>query len=152
MSTRPATPELEHFVRHRLGCTCPAEVFEQVDDAPSAPSRTAGIDRRIAIGGRLLIYIVAAASERAAHSKMADWIRAGLAERDALGMNRLRLVLVMDELTGEEQGAIEATFERLIAETDDRVHLHLLDTASASDLASVHQLFPDASDAARNPP
>lgn len=131
MALQPATPELERFVRDSLGCTCPDEVFQRVDDAPSELSRASGIGQRIAIGGRLLIYIVSPDSCDQALAKLPEWIGAGLSDRDAQGMNRLRLVLVMAGLTEDEARTIEAVFRRAVADADDRVHLHHLDPASA---------------------
>ena len=51
-----ADPAVETFVRGTLGCGCPDEVFQQVEEsalaAPEAPAAW-----RIAIGGRLLVYL-----------------------------------------------------------------------------------------------
>ena len=49
---------IERFVRETLGCNCPAEVFARIED-DSLPSTNSGPPiRRIAIGSRLLIYLV----------------------------------------------------------------------------------------------
>ena len=49
------------FARDTLGCGCPAEVFAQIQesrlDLPGLPDP----GRRFAIGGRLLVYLVAPA-------------------------------------------------------------------------------------------
>jgi len=129
---RNLIPELEGFVRETLGCTCPAEVFDQVEDAPAERLGVLGIDRRIAIGGRLLIYLVCAPAERAAdwaRSRMLAWINAGLVERDALVMNRLRVVIVLEHASTPLKAAIEAAFDAASAQADDRVHLHLVEAA-----------------------
>ncbi|NEV60841.1 hypothetical protein [Thiorhodococcus minor] len=138
MGIQPATPELERFVRDSLGCTCPAEVFERVDDSPSELSQAAGIERRIAIGGRLLIYMASVDSCSLAVAKLSDWIQVGISERDAGGMNRLRLVLLMDGRAADEMQRIEAAFERALPDGDERVHLHLLDPVSAFPLQEAH--------------
>ena len=134
MSPKPATPELERFVRQTLGCGCPAEVFAQVDEAPSEHSLAAGAERRLAIGGRLLVYLLEAEDEAAAAAKLRLWVAAGLAERDAAGMNRLRLALVLRNPTPEAAETLERSFQAIAAEADDRLHLHVLDTASAAAL------------------
>ncbi|OQX35341.1 MAG: hypothetical protein B0D96_07000 [Candidatus Sedimenticola endophacoides] len=50
--------QITPFVR-RLGCRCPAALFERIE---SGIRRRCGVDcQRILIGGRLLIYVVPAA-------------------------------------------------------------------------------------------
>ncbi|MBK1720877.1 hypothetical protein [Thiocystis violacea] len=132
MSVRPATPELERFVRDRLGCTCPAEVFEQVDDAPSETSRAAGIAQRLAIGGRLLVYLAEADDAHDALAKLPQWVSAGLTERDRMHMNRLRLAIVLRQADEDASAALQSAFQALRARTDERVHLHVMDPASAA--------------------
>lgn len=141
MRDHPASPVLEGFVRETLGCGCPAEVFRQVDEAPTDASRAAGIDRRIDIGGRLLIYLTKTSSAADTEHRLADWIAAGRAERDRLGMNRLRLVLVVDEPADARTQALQDAFARAIPDADDRVHLHIIDPASVP--AELAPISPD---------
>jgi hypothetical protein len=122
---RSATPELERFARETLGCQCSAEVFDRIEDDHSPLPGLPEIRRRIAIGGRLLIYLAEVPDGPRASEQVCDWIAAGVAERDLRGMNRLRLVVALEGPTPETAAAIEQTFLGLRG-LDDRVHLHVL--------------------------
>ncbi len=126
---RSVTSELERFARETLGCRCEAEVFARVEDEPSPLPALPEIRRRIAVGGRLLIYLVEAPDAMRAASGLAAWVKTGLAERDGRGMNRLRLVVALDDPRPEAVAMIESAF-RWLPDLDDRVHLHVLATAA----------------------
>lgn len=130
---RPASPALEHFARETLGCHCAPEVFSQVEEDPSPLSDLPEVRRRIAVGGRLLIYLTEVPGADLAAARMGAWISAGIAERDRRGMNRLRLVVALKDPTPESVSAIESAFARL-PRRDDRVHLHVLPTESLADV------------------
>lgn len=124
--TRPThSRAIEAFVRNRLGCTCPEEVFEQIS------SRRLNLEElpllqlhRLVIGQRLLIYIVAFEEPLSALSRLDQLLARGRRERDERGCNRFRLVLA---LPGRQEALeLQAAFDRLAA-NDDRAHLHLLD-------------------------
>ena len=127
--THPATPALERFARETLGCQCAPEVFRHVEDSPLDLPGLPAPARRIAFGGRLLVYLCpvsdATATAVAAGERIGDWVAAGLAERDRRGMNRLRLVLATEAWTPAAAQVIETAFARLPG-LDDRVHLHLI--------------------------
>lgn len=123
---------IEPFVRCRLGCTCPAEVFEWIDESPVRMTGLTQIGRRIAIGGRLLVYVLDTDGADRALVQLPDWLAAGRAERDATAMNRLRLVLVTSD--PEALGpALKARFDALPGR-DERTHLHVLPRSAVSDL------------------
>lgn len=122
MTAAPASPELTAFIRDVLGCGCPPEVFARVDESPTEVSRRAGVTRRIDVGGRLLIYLVVSDDPARVVARMPEWIAAGRAERDATGMNRLRLLLAVPPAG---PSALAAAFAAA-AGADDRLHLHLL--------------------------
>lgn len=126
---RSATSELERFVRETLGCQCAPEVFARVEDELSPLPTLPEIGRRIAVGGRLLIYLAPLPHAMRAASGLGAWVAAGLAERDGRGMNRLRLVVVLDDPSPEAVALIESAFREL-PDLDDRVHLHVLATAA----------------------
>jgi hypothetical protein len=135
MIAGPASPELERFAREALGCHCPAEVFERVEDNRDPLPGLPEIRRRISVGGRLLIYVaeIPGGADRAASvsQRIGDWVSAGLAERDRRGMSRLRLVVGLDALEPESVAAIETAFARLpglaaVGSEDPRLHLHCL--------------------------
>ena len=106
---------IEAFVRGRLGCNCPAEVFAHVE----IDQRAEGC--RIAIGDRLLLDLVAAADGTADAEQIGAMLETGRRERDRRGMNRFRLVL----------GCAEPDMPSAVAGAvgDDRVHLHRLPLA-----------------------
>ncbi|OQX45698.1 MAG: hypothetical protein B0D90_02135, partial [Candidatus Sedimenticola endophacoides] len=83
--------QITPFVR-RLGCRCPAALFERIE---SGIRRRCGVDcQRILIGGRLLIYVVPAALAGDPVALAPRLLAAGVAERDREGFNRFRLVLL----------------------------------------------------------
>lgn len=110
--------DLERFVRETLGCGCPEEVFAEIEDSG------AGDPRRIAVGGRLLVYLVSPPHGALTPEQLEGYLVRGRQERDALGFNRFRLVIAVGERTGDPAGLGRA-FEHLRA-GDDRLHLHLV--------------------------
>ena len=119
-------------MREDLGCTCPAEVFERIEDDQVALPGLAETGRRIAIGGRLLAYLIAADDAQQALAHLPLWVAAGRAERDAAGMNRLRLVVVTAR-PETMAPALQAEFEAQ-PDRDERIHLHVLPPAAIADL------------------
>lgn len=123
--TGPRTAgRIERFVREVLGCTCPPAVFDRIETDASPRHDLPQDVRRIAVGGRLLIYL-AAREQAESPSAMGKLVRSGLAERDGRGMNRFRLVIATDE-GGHAIDRIRLLFERTPG-IDDRTHLHLVD-------------------------
>jgi hypothetical protein len=122
---RPASPALERFARETLGCHCAPEVFSRVEEDTSPLPGLPEIRRRIAVGGRLLIYLAEVPDGATARQRIGAWLGAGRVERDRRGMNRLRLVVALGDSTPETVAAIQALFAALPG-LDDRVHLHLL--------------------------
>lgn len=84
--------EIEPYVRHRLGCGCPDQVFREIEDEQRL---LAGVPcQRLAIGGRLLVYRVLEDQLPARPVALVEALLVdGRAERDRLGFNRLRVVL-----------------------------------------------------------
>lgn len=115
---------IEGFVRSTLGCTCPAEIFARIEDDPLPAGGTGPPIRRIAIGGRLLIYLVDVGTEPGDGPLLDSWVLLGLAERKRLGMKRFRLVLAADKPNRIADSTLER-FQRL-TEFDDKVHLHVV--------------------------
>lgn len=107
------------FVQEGLGCRCPDGVFEHVDLAWNCE----GALLQLAIGGRLLIRVH---DTDAAGSLLRDlplWIVEGAAQRDALGLKRLRLVLAADNPEAVEAPA-RGIFDRAAAGIGE-IHLHV---------------------------
>jgi len=123
------TSALERFARETLGCNCAPAVFRQVaEDLVPLPGLAAPV-RRIAIGGRLLIYLIPLTAPALAVARIGDWAAAGLAERDRQGMNRVRLVLGLADATPAATAPIASAFAQLPVR-DERLHLHLLPAAA----------------------
>ena len=114
----PASPALEHFIRSTLRCKCPDEVFQSVtiDRADS--------HARLVIGNRLLIYVLEAAAVHAAGKAVCRLTGQGLADRNALRLNRFRLVVASAQPTQVLADA-KAGFAKAAGD-DDRAHLHVL--------------------------
>lgn len=130
--TRDSLAAIERLVREDLGCTCPAEVFEYVEDRLVALPGLAEPARRFAIGGRLLVYLIAVTDAAQALAQLPLWLAAGRAERDAAAMNRLRLVLITADPEAICQ-ALQSAFAAL-SERDERTHLHVLPCTATAGL------------------
>jgi len=118
-----ATEALGHFIRRTLGCRCPDEVFSSIDirflPAPGGNPPCV----RLEVGNRLLVYVVAAGNASDLPALVARLTAAGLEDRDALGLNRLRLVLHSMGGHPEEHRSAEEAFAQA-NRGDDRAHLH----------------------------
>ena len=86
-----AYPEIKRFVQQTLGCSCPEEVFSQIDYQEQCAA-IAG--RKINVGGRLLIYIITLDGRSGIEKVISSALQQGVDERDKKGLNRFRLVLV----------------------------------------------------------
>jgi hypothetical protein len=119
---------IERLVREDLGCACPAEVLDRIEEGQVTLPGCSRPGRRIAIGGRLLVYLIEAEDPAEAVAGLPAWVSAGRAERDAADMNRLRLVVV----TAQPETlapVLQAGFETL-SDRDERIHLHVLSAAA----------------------
>lgn len=106
-----------------MGCSCPEEVFENIDYAENLDSPW---ERRIEVGDRLLIYIVNVDRETDAVGSIDAALRIGVAERNSKRLNRFRLVLLSSE--GAEYTG--TAYEKVFCNSpyhDDRTHLHIVD-------------------------
>jgi hypothetical protein len=129
--TQRASAALERFARESLGCQCAPEVFSRVEESAAPLPGLPEVRRRIAIGGRLLIYLVEIPDDASMVTRIDRWVAAGRAERDERGMNRLRLVVSLNDPTPVSVTAIEDAFSRLQG-LDDRIHLHVLATEAVA--------------------
>ena len=115
--------EIKIFVQQTLGCGCPEEVFEHIDSQSNVELNGIVLSRRIKIGNRLLIYIVEMADVDAVKKNLAFLVASGRKERDSIGFNRFRLVLIADDIRELKQFA-EAVFAG--TNRDEKVHLHII--------------------------
>lgn len=124
---------IREFVRDRLGCGCLDDVFQRVRvDVNRSFSEQHPYHLRLAVGGRLLVYVVRAAELDRLDSGIAAMAQAGRAERDREGFNRFRAVLITDAPQALRPGA-EALFLQHGA-GDERAHLHVLDQPAVTAL------------------
>jgi len=113
--------QIKYFVRDTLGCSCPDEVFEKIEDGEDPGGACA---RKITIGDRLLIYILRTDGGANLATAVGTAIRQGVAERDARGLNRFRLVIAAsdpDDLRGAADLALHGSVH-----TDEKTHLHVV--------------------------
>lgn len=107
--------KVKEFVRDKMSCKCPDEVFEHVEVEKEVKIGKFEVDYRINVGNRLLIYVVNG-EKYGMEENVRNIVKEGLKERDERKFNRFRLVLV-----GEEN------LELLkIAEEFERAHIHFL--------------------------
>jgi len=123
---------IKDFVQKNLGCTCPDKVFEEIEDLPVAPL-SAPHTRRIAIGGRLLIYIWNVKGTYKFKENLLAMLAAGKRERDARGFNRFRAVLAVDDTPQHVAKKAQLYFSHY-ADRDDRMHIHVVAIAALKDL------------------
>jgi hypothetical protein len=120
-ATMPAAA-VESFVRKCLGCGCPAAVFESVES--DIREHAGQCYQRLRIGGRLLVYLLSDADSAKLPGQLDQLLRAGIAERDAAGYNRLRIV-VPDRPDAVTQGGLLERFAQT-TRGDEKVHLHFV--------------------------
>jgi hypothetical protein len=116
--------EIERFVKGTLGCSCPEEVFRQVElETATEPSGT-GLMTRLVIGRKLLVYVAVPSASMQFPRQLVDLARHGRRERDEKGLNRFRLALVSYGCAATEKRVREAMDGML--EGDDRAHVHVV--------------------------
>lgn len=116
-----------HFVRGVLGCTCPDEVFDDIElETRSAPGPSLealgadAVEQVLHVGGRLLIALCPTLDE----GRLQALLRAGVSQRDARGYNRFRVAVA-------GSGPAPERVTELLAALDDRVHVHVVDWPGA---------------------
>ena len=114
---------IKSFVQHVLGCGCPEEVFRHIESRSNIKMNDIVLRSRINIGNRLLIYIIDTDDAYALTSVLPVIIDAGRKERDALGFNRLRIVLAAEDIEAAKKTAFNI-FETI--DKDEKIHLHLI--------------------------
>ena len=124
---------IKSFVQGVLGCTCPNEVFLNIkveQNPPGFADITQGY--LIAIGGKLLVYLISANDEEILPSKLEQLFNLGRETRDNRGFNRFRLVVS----TSREQPtrkSLARQFE-ILENLDERLHLHVIGIEQLPDL------------------
>ena len=114
-------PEIKRFVQETLGCSCPEEMFNQIDYQKESDSISG---RKVTVGDRLLIYIITMDGKSNIQGVITSALERGVVERDKKGLNRFRLVLVAshpDELHSSAEQAFNSS-----GYTDEKTHLHVV--------------------------
>jgi hypothetical protein len=115
--------QIKLFVKNILGCQCPQEVFQHIEQKTLADGL-----KKLIIGQRLLIYLVLNQEAILAPEKLENLLQAGVKERNRNHYNRFRLVIFLP-LNQSNEDQYYAAF-RQSDYYDDKTHLHLLDKAS----------------------
>jgi hypothetical protein len=121
---------IKQFVRQVLGCTCPEEVFEQIEDR-QVQSTASPHTRTITIGNRLLIYIWKADDSDDLVPGISAMLADGKKERDARGFNRFRAVFAVEN-PQTIQPQINLCFSQFKG-SDDRIHIHVVSVNKLKD-------------------
>lgn len=121
MSSANINQKVKEFVRDKLGCKCPNEVFEIIEVERNFSSEV--LQYRINVGNRLLIYVVDG-SRCQTEESVRNLVEEGVKERDERNFNRFRLVLAMDEIY---------EFRRLMKIVDgiEKAHIHFVKKSDA---------------------
>lgn len=125
---------IQHFVRGVLGCTCPDEVFQtiHIDHNPQALVDTQHA-YTIAIGGRLLVLVIAETNWPATVTELGEILARGRQLRDRERFNRFRLVVAAPE--PQLARALVSNIE-VPDIVDERVHLHVVSPDQLPDIES----------------
>lgn len=125
---------IKTFVKNKLGCGCPEEVFEYMDCQTNITLNDIVLCNRMNIGNRLLIYIVEVNKGDSLKNVLPLLIATGKRERDDLKFNRFRLVLASDNID-ETKKIAENIFKTI--DKDEKVHLHVILKADISILSNL---------------
>jgi len=116
--------EIKQFVRDTLGCTCPEEVFQNIDcRADVKASDDVLLDYEINIGNKLLIFVMTIDELGSLSPLIPQLVWDGINKRNQENFNRFRLVLLTQRPSDVEKEAF-AIFQSLGA--DEKVHLHVV--------------------------
>ena len=117
---------LKAFIRDVLGCGCPEEVFANMTCQKETLAGTPGT--LVDVGGRLLVFLWRMADPNEISEVLEKIFKAGKSRRDTLNYNRLRLVLLADELAISPED-LQGRFLELIGD-DEKAHLHVIHPAT----------------------
>ncbi len=128
--------DIKHFVRERLGCGCPDEVFSSIR-VTHKPGSFDGlpVDYLVEIGNRLLIAVIAQQDWHNINSAIEQIIHVGKQYRDLHGFNRFRFVIATTD--DEAMTSIQPVFDSLTG-LDEKIHLHFIEPAALPEFMNVH--------------
>jgi hypothetical protein len=122
-------PEIKRFVQEILGCSCPEDVFNNIDYQYDDDGMSG---RKVTVGDRLLIYIINMERKSNIQNVINSALVQGVEERDKKGLNRFRLVIVAscpDELCSLVEHAFDSS-----GYTDEKTHLHIVNESDVENL------------------
>ena len=116
---------LKNFVKFTLGCQCPDDVFNSIQQKKHVKIDDSIIlDYEFIIGNRLLVIIIKFDKLEEIQPFLSKIIDYGITKRNEINLNRFRLVLFSNSPKNIETG-VEKLFAEL-TEDDEKVHLHIL--------------------------
>ena len=113
--------EIKRFVQETLDCSCPEEVFDNIDYQKECDGISGS---KVSIGDRLLIYIITMDGKSDIRGVINAALERGVEERDKKGLNRFRLVLVASHPDKLRSSAEQAFNESGC--TNEKTHLHVV--------------------------
>ena len=120
-----ASSEIKCFVKERLGCSCPDEVFSSIHISRHPDIfKELPVDCLLEIGGRLMVAICYPLNWHEVNESLERIIHVGVSYRDSNKLNRFRLVVPSAD--DEVVIAIQRAFDSL-KELDDKTHIHFVD-------------------------
>jgi hypothetical protein len=135
MSSSLNVSAIKSFVKNTLGCTCPDEVFNQIECKEEYnPGSNLPCCKRLLVGNRLLIYLWHIDSPDVMRANLVLMTESGKNERDDKGYNRFRLVL-STSCPEELDAAAKRLFDPL-AINDEKLHLHIVNVGELPELTS----------------
>ena len=123
------TQLITDFVKSKLGCQCPDEVFETVEVQENCRLNIdIWLRSRINVGNRLLVYVVEVNNSVFVHENLLSLVFFGRDEKDMKSFKTFRLVLVADPVE-EIKSAADNIFNDLLNVMDlgDSIHLHVVE-------------------------
>ncbi|MGO9580149.1 MAG: hypothetical protein ACLP2P_12130 [Desulfobaccales bacterium] len=116
---------IKSFVINKLGCNCPAEVFNIIKWQKDVRINDSIIlNFKINIGNRLLIYIVDIEDITFLNKIFLKIINLGIEERNKNNFNRFRFVIISDNIA--EIGFIAQNAFNNLNIGDKKLHLHVM--------------------------
>lgn len=120
--------EIVYFAKNVLGCGCDNSVFDSIDLTENLVLASGiKLRKKIVIGKRLLIYI--ADADELKPEDLGKVITEGIAERNNMGYNRLRLAIVTSNVEG--LSASYYTVFGCLTDKDEKTHMHIVTNEDA---------------------
>jgi hypothetical protein len=116
---------VKRFVQEELGCTCPDEVFSniEIEDSPASFADLSE-GQLILIGGKLIVYLIQTNDGMNLTNKLEQIFNRAREIRNKNGFNRFRLV-VSAPSEQLNRDILTQQFENLV-NIDERLHLHVI--------------------------